>query len=75
MSECEICRCLTLSGYWNIHRHLLTFMTIAQPSWFLRALVLSAQGVFYNLFFFTYLVAPKTAHRFVGYLEEEAVRT
>jgi len=32
-----------------------------------------AQAVFYNLYFFLYLLAPKTAHRVVGYLEEEAV--
>ena len=31
------------------------------------------QAIFYNLFFFTYLFAPRTAHRIVGYLEEEAV--
>jgi hypothetical protein len=29
----------------------------------------------YNLFFMTYLISPKTAHRFVGALEEEACRT
>ena len=37
--------------------------------------VLGAQGVFYNLFFLSYLVSPKTCHRFVGKLEEEAVIT
>ena len=50
-------------------------MTISQPTFFTRALVLAAQGAFYNAFFFTYLFSPKTAHRFVGALEEEAVRT
>ncbi|ORY34016.1 alternative oxidase 1 [Naematelia encephala] len=59
----------------NERMHLLTFMTISQPTIFTRALVLAAQGVFYNAFFLTYLVSPKTAHRFVGALEEEAVRT
>lgn len=59
----------------NERMHLLTFMAVAQPSLFVRALVLGAQGVFYNAFFLTYLFSPKTAHRFVGYLEEEAVRT
>lgn len=52
-----------------------TFMTISQPTFFTRALVLAAQGGFYNAFFLTYLISPKTAHRFVGALEEEAVRT
>ena len=32
-----------------------------------------AQGVFYNLFFLIYLISPRTAHRMVGYFEEEAV--
>jgi ubiquinol oxidase len=50
-------------------------MTVSQPSLFTRALVLAAQGVFYNAFFVTYLFAPTVAHRFVGALEEEAVRT
>ncbi|WWC61838.1 uncharacterized protein I303_104423 [Kwoniella dejecticola CBS 10117] len=59
----------------NERMHLLTFMTMAQPTLFTRALVLGAQGVFYNAFFLTYLFSPKTAHRFVGALEEEAVRT
>ncbi|KAF0713190.1 Aste57867_4467 [Aphanomyces stellatus] len=27
------------------------------------------------MFFLTYLISPKTCHRFVGYLEEEAVHT
>jgi ubiquinol oxidase len=31
------------------------------------------QGAFYNFFFLLYLVSPETAHRIVGYLEEEAV--
>ena len=31
------------------------------------------QGVFYNFYFFLYLLSPQTAHRIVGYLEEEAV--
>ncbi|KAL1405530.1 inducible alternative oxidase 2 [Vanrija albida] len=59
----------------NERMHLLTFMTVARPSWMTRALVLAGQGVFYNLFFLTYLITPKTAHRFVAALEEEAVRT
>ena len=38
-------------------------------------MILGAQGVFSNGFFLAYLVAPKICHRFVGYLEEEAVHT
>lgn len=57
----------------NERMHLMTIIHIAQPSWFERLLVLLAQGVFYNLFFLLYLVSAKTAHRVVGYFEEEAV--
>lgn len=34
-----------------------------------------AQGVFFNAMFVAYLISPRTCHRFVGYLEEEAVLT
>ena len=59
----------------NERMHLMTFLNMKQPSIFLRAGVLAAQGVFFNAFFFSYLISPRTCHRFVGYLEEEAVRT
>jgi ubiquinol oxidase len=57
----------------NERMHLMTFIAIAKPSWFERLLVMLAQLVFYNAYFFLYLLMPRTAHRFVGYLEEEAV--
>ena len=57
----------------NERMHLMTFIHIAQPSLFERLLILIAQGVFYNLFFLLYLLSSKTAHRVVGYFEEEAV--
>jgi len=57
----------------NERMHLMTFIHIAQPSWFERVLIVIAQGVFYNLFFLLYLISSKTAHRMVGYFEEEAV--
>jgi ubiquinol oxidase len=57
----------------NERMHLMTFIEIAQPSRLERLLVLLAQGAFYNLFFLLYLFSPRTAHRIVGYLEEEAV--
>ncbi len=53
--------------------HLMTFIKIAEPSVFERALVMIAQAIFYNFYFLLYLLAPKTAHRVVGYFEEEAV--
>lgn len=57
----------------NERMHLMTFIHIAQPSRSERLLIMVAQAIFYNVFFFTYLFAPRTAHRIVGYLEEEAV--
>ncbi len=57
----------------NERMHLMTFIHIAKPSMFERGLVVVAQFLFYNVYFFTYLFFPRTAHRIVGYLEEEAV--
>jgi ubiquinol oxidase len=57
----------------NERMHLMTFIQIAQPSAFERGLIVLAQGIFYNLFFVLYLISSKTAHRLVGYFEEEAV--
>ena len=57
----------------NERMHLMTYIQIAQPSRFERWVILIAQGVFYNLFFLIYLISPRTAHRMVGYFEEEAV--
>jgi ubiquinol oxidase len=57
----------------NERMHLMTFIEIAQPNWFERMIVLTAQGVFWHLFLFIYIFFPRTAHRIVGYFEEEAV--
>jgi ubiquinol oxidase len=57
----------------NERMHLMTFIEISQPTWFERAVIIGVQWVFYLFFFGLYLIAPKTAHRLVGYFEEEAV--
>ncbi|WP_375227399.1 alternative oxidase [Roseobacter sp. S98] len=57
----------------NERMHLMTFIEVAQPSRMERYLIMGGQAVFFNLYFFLYLFAPRTAHRVVGYLEEEAV--
>jgi Alternative oxidase len=59
----------------NERMHLLTFIQLKQPGVAFRSAVLVAQGVLYNLFFASYLLSPKTVHRFVGHLEEQAVKT
>lgn len=57
----------------NERMHLMTFMAIIRPTWFERLMVVLVQGIFYNAFFLLYLVSSRTAHRVVGYFEEEAV--
>lgn len=57
----------------NERMHLMTFIEVAKPTLFERFVVLAAQWVFYIGFFVLYLVSSKTAHRVVGYFEEEAV--
>jgi ubiquinol oxidase len=57
----------------NERMHLMTFIEVVEPTVFERLLIMITQAVFYNFYFFFYLFFPKTAHRFVGYLEEEAV--
>jgi len=57
----------------NERMHLMTFIEVAQPSAFERALILAVQWVFYLGFFGLYLLSAKTAHRLVAYFEEEAV--
>ncbi len=57
----------------NERMHLMTFIQIAQPNRFERMLIALAQMLFYNFYFWLYLFAPRTAHRVVGYFEEEAV--
>ncbi|UXZ55949.1 alternative oxidase [Halomonas sp. 7T] len=57
----------------NERMHLMTFIEVAKPNRFERFIIMLAQGIFFNLFFLLYLCSSKTAHRVVGYLEEEAV--
>jgi ubiquinol oxidase len=57
----------------NERMHLMTFIEIAKPTFFERLVVMAAQWLFYVAFFFLYLVSARTAHRVVGYFEEEAV--
>lgn len=57
----------------NERMHLMTFIELARPTTLERLLILVAQWVFYLGFFLLYLVSRRTAHRLVGYFEEEAV--
>ncbi|KAK3318028.1 alternative oxidase-domain-containing protein [Apodospora peruviana] len=64
-----------LEESYNERMHLLTFMKMSEPGWFMKTMIMGAQGVFFNALFVSYLISPKITHRFVGYLEEEAVHT
>lgn len=57
----------------NERMHLMTFIEVAKPTYFERLVIQLVQGIFYIIFFLLYLVSSRTAHRLVGYFEEEAV--
>jgi ubiquinol oxidase len=59
----------------NERMHLLTVIEITKPSLFERGLIISAQGVFVPFYSLAYLFNKQTAHRFVGFVEEEAVKS
>ena len=57
----------------NERMHLMTFINIAQPTLFERFLIMFAQFIFIIFYLMVYIISPRTAHRIVGYFEEEAV--
>ncbi|KAF6161705.1 hypothetical protein GIB67_029149 [Kingdonia uniflora] len=59
----------------NERMHLMTFMEVAKPRWYERALVITVQGIFFNSYFLAYLASSKLAHRVVGYLKEKAIHS
>jgi len=60
----------------NERMHLMTFVEERKSTGIVfRTGVLVTQGVAWNLYFLAYLISPRGCHSFVGYLEEEAVRT
>ena len=59
----------------NERIHLLIYSEVAKPNIFERLLIMVVQFFFYNIYFFLYLFSPRTAHRVVGYFEEEAIHS
>ena len=57
----------------NERMHLMTFIEIAKPTFIERIIIMIAQFIFILMYLFIYLISQKTAHRIVGYFEEEAV--
>tara|TARA_B100001057_G_scaffold459273_1_gene509287 strand:- start:14 stop:715 length:702 start_codon:yes stop_codon:yes gene_type:complete len=59
----------------NERMHLMTFIHIAKPTLIERIIILVAQLIFIFFYAIIYIVSQRTAHRIVGYFEEEAVRS
>ncbi len=57
----------------NERMHLMSFVELARPTALERLLIVLVQWLFYLAFLLPYLVSRRTAHRLVGYFEEEAV--
>jgi len=64
-----------LSEAENERMHLMIALSLRKPGPLFRAAVVGAQGFFFWSFGLAYLLSPRFCHRFVGYLEEEAVTT
>jgi hypothetical protein len=59
----------------NERMHLFIFLSMRNPGVTMRIGIALTQIAFFNAYFVMYMLAPKFSHRFVGYLEEEAVHT
>ena len=57
----------------NERMHLMTFIQIAKPTFIERIIIMMAQFIFILMYLIIYLSSQRTAHRIVGYFEEEAV--
>ena len=56
----------------NERMHLMIFIRIAKPNWFERWMIITAQFIFWHFYMFLYIFFPQSAHRMVGYFEEQA---
>ena len=59
----------------NERMHLMFFIAIAKPNFFERFIVLGAQVVFGFFYLFMYIFFTRTAHRMIGFFEDEAVKS
>ena len=59
----------------NERMHLMFFIEIAKPNFFERSIVLMSQILFGLFYFFIYVFFTRTAHRMIGYFEDEAVKS
>jgi len=59
----------------NERMHLMTFLALRRPGPLFRGSVIATQFIFTGAFSLLYMISPHFCHRFVGYLEEQAVVT
>lgn len=59
----------------NERQHLMTFIKVGKPNFLDMLIIKTVQPIFFYCYMWFYGLAPRTAHRFVGYLEEEAIRS
>ena len=59
----------------NERMHLMFFIEIAKPNYFERFIVLFSQMLFGLFYLFMYVFFTRTAHRMIGYFEDEAVKS
>jgi ubiquinol oxidase len=59
----------------NERMHLLIYSEIAKPTRFERFMIVIIQLIFSLVYSLVYLISPRTAHRVVGYFEEEAINS
>jgi len=59
----------------NERMHLMFFIEIAKPNYFERFIVLFSQMIFGLFYLFMYVFFTRTAHRMIGYFEDEAVKS
>jgi ubiquinol oxidase len=59
----------------NERMHLMFFIEIAKPNYLERFIVLFSQVIFGLFYLFMYIFFTRTAHRMIGYFEDEAVKS
>lgn len=76
LSSMKVDRALThfmLEESENERTHLFLWLNYNKSTYLSRMFIAFKQIAFYNVFFLTYMISPYTCHRFMGYLEEEAI--
>lgn len=59
----------------NERMHLMVYVELTKPSLPEKFVITSAQFIFFTVYMLMYVISPRTGHRIVGYLEEEAIKS